>query len=338
MTKLETDPTTKRDGMSASWKPMDAANSTSEPYAHHSSMQQSGGNMDNGYCSISDTDGNTNNTNALYKQRHQRIPAFEYSYPSAEDNCAGGMAAQNDTGAMYDQNQSLEIIVRHKVDPATLPPPDKFLSQCNAKLRARMCGSSDKDWRPVSPPPVLKLELLDMEGNSVIDGTFMQYLVVHTTLWKEDREEELTVVELPHNTNSKRISAAAKSRKRGVTQFVAREAEPGLEIENNLLGEYSASSSIVEDENGERGCFFVFPNLSIRLEGRYRLRFMLIKLPNMHDVHQPMLPTSIATIFSDPFDVYSIKTFPGMIESTPLSRALAQQGLKIPIRNTQDNN
>ncbi|KAI9506593.1 velvet factor, partial [Coemansia spiralis] len=109
-------------------------------------------------------------------------------------------------------------------------------------IRARMCGSSDKDWRPVSPPPVLKLELLDMEGNSVIDGTFMQYLVVHTTLWKEDREEELTV------------------------------------IENNLLGEYSASSSIVEDENGERGCFFVFPNLSIRLEGRYRLRFMLIKL------------------------------------------------------------
>ncbi|KAJ1799553.1 hypothetical protein LPJ59_001745 [Coemansia sp. RSA 2399] len=200
-----------------------------------------------------------------------------------------------------------------------------------------MCGSSDKDWRPVSPPPVLKLELFDMEGNSVIDGTFMQYLVVHTTLWKENQEEELTVVELPHNTNSKRISAAAKSRKRGVTQFVAREAEPGLEIENNLLGEYSASSSIVEDENGERGCYFVFPNLSIRLEGRYRLRFALIKLPNMHDEQQPMFPNCITSIFSEPFDVYSIKTFPGMIESTPLSRALAQQGLKIPIRNTQDN-
>ncbi|KAJ2598073.1 hypothetical protein H4R99_004255 [Coemansia sp. RSA 1722] len=200
-----------------------------------------------------------------------------------------------------------------------------------------MCGSSDKDWRPVSPPPVLKLELYDMDGNPVIESAFMQFLVIHTTLWKDDREEELTVVELPHNASSKRISAAAKSRKRGVTQFGFKTIEPGLEMENNLLGDYTASSSIVEDEMGERGCFFVFPNLSIRLEGRYRLRFTLIKLPSLCDAPQHMIPTCIASVFSEPFDVYSIKTFPGMIESTPLSRALAQQGLKIPIRNTQEN-
>ncbi|KAJ2820340.1 hypothetical protein GGI24_004515 [Coemansia furcata] len=209
-----------------------------------------------------------------------------------------------------------------------------------------MCGSSDKDWRPVSPPPVLKLELYDTEGHLVIE---------------EDRSEELTVVELPHNTNSKRISAAAKCRKRGVTQFGYISIEPGREIENNLLGDYSASSSIVENVAGERGCYFVFPNLSIRLEGRYRLRFTLIKLPSMAD-DSGMFPAFIASAFTDPFDVYSIKTFPGMIgklgiglilimvdnavltniffivESTPLSRTLAMQGLKIPIRNTQDLN
>ncbi|KAJ2582894.1 hypothetical protein GGH95_001288, partial [Coemansia sp. RSA 1836] len=166
---------------------------------------------------------------------------------------------------------------------------------------------------------------------------FMQHLVIHTTLWREDRGEELTVVELPHNTNSKRISAAAKCRKRGVTQFGYISVEPGREIENNLLGDYAASSSIVENVVGERGCYFVFPNLSIRLEGRYRLRFTLIKLPSMMD-DNAMFPASIDSVFTDPFDVYSIKTFPGMIESTPLSRTLAMQGLKIPIRNTQDMN
>ncbi|KAJ2108238.1 hypothetical protein IW146_006925 [Coemansia sp. RSA 922] len=165
----------------------------------------------------------------------------------------------------------------------------------------------------------------------------MQHLVIHTTLWREDRSEELTVVELPHNTNSKRISAAAKCRKRGVTQFGYTPIEPGREIENNLLGDYSASSSIVENVVGERGCYFVFPNLSIRLEGRYRLKFSLIKLPSMAD-DNAMFPTFISHVFTDPFDVYSIKTFPGMIESTALSRALAMQGLKIPIRNTQDLN
>ncbi|KAJ1956568.1 hypothetical protein EC988_001278 [Linderina pennispora] len=188
-----------------------------------------------------------------------------------------------------------------------MPIPDDNLSKINPRLRmfklvivqqpirARMCGSSDKDWRPVSPPPVLKLVLYDHDGNSVID-----------------EEEELTVVELPHNTNSKRISAAAKSRKRGVTQFGSA-LEPGLELENNLLGDYTASSSIVEDEAGEKGCFFVFPNLSIRLEGRYRLRFSLIKLPSMDDYQQPMVPMCISSISTNAFDVYSIKTFPGMI-------------------------
>lgn len=40
----------------------------------------------------------------------------------------------------------------------------------------------------------------------------------------------------------------------------------------------------------------------------------------------------LATCFSEPFQVYSAKKFPGVIESTPLSKAFASQGIKIPIR------
>lgn len=40
----------------------------------------------------------------------------------------------------------------------------------------------------------------------------------------------------------------------------------------------------------------------------------------------------LATCFSEPFQVYSAKKFPGVIESTPLSKAFAAQGIKIPIR------
>ncbi|KAJ2394398.1 hypothetical protein GGI05_002055 [Coemansia sp. RSA 2603] len=295
----------------------------------------------------------------IQQQQHNScyLPHYYTNADSEEDDseAMGGMTAtamQSRSLPSYAPPVStLELIPNApRLDPQSLPPQDEFLSKFNAQLRtyrlvivqqpirARMCGSSDKDWRPVSPPPVLKLELYDMDGNPVIESSFMQFLVIHTTLFKDDREEELTVVELPHNASSKRISAAAKSRKRGVTQFGYRAAEPGLEMENNLLGDYAASSSIVEDERGERGCFFVFPNLSIRLEGRYRLRFMLIKLPSMCDAQHPMFPQCISTVDSEPFDVFSIKTFPGMIESTALSRALAQQGLKIPIRNTQENN
>ena len=46
----------------------------------------------------------------------------------------------------------------------------------------------------------------------------------------------------------------------------------------------------------------------------------------------------LATIFSDPFTVYSAKKFPGVIESTDLSKCFAQQGIKIPIRKDGPKN
>ena len=40
----------------------------------------------------------------------------------------------------------------------------------------------------------------------------------------------------------------------------------------------------------------------------------------------------LASCFSDVFTVYSAKKFPGVCESTPLSKCFATQGIKIPIR------
>lgn len=40
----------------------------------------------------------------------------------------------------------------------------------------------------------------------------------------------------------------------------------------------------------------------------------------------------LATVFSDIFQVYSAKRFPGVVESTDLSKMFATQGIKIPIR------
>jgi Velvet factor len=40
----------------------------------------------------------------------------------------------------------------------------------------------------------------------------------------------------------------------------------------------------------------------------------------------------LASCFSAPFVVYSAKKFPGVVESTDLSKCFATQGIKIPIR------
>lgn len=53
-----------------------------------------------------------------------------------------------------------------------------------------------------------------------------------------------------------------------------------------------------------------------------------IQLQTLNTASAPVL----ASCFSDVFHVFSAKKFPGVIESTPLSKCFATQGIKIPIR------
>ncbi|KAG5455438.1 MAG: velvet factor-domain-containing protein, partial [Olpidium bornovanus] len=61
------------------------------------------------------------------------------------------------------------------------------------------------------------------------------------------------------------------------------------------------------------------------MEGTYRLKFSLFEIVGKEVIH-------CKYIYSEPFTVYSAKRFPGMEESTFLSRSFADQGLKIRIR------
>jgi len=45
----------------------------------------------------------------------------------------------------------------------------------------------------------------------------------------------------------------------------------------------------------------------------------------------------LASVFSEPFQVYSAKKFPGVCDSTLLSKCFATQGIKIPIRKEGQN-
>jgi Velvet factor len=45
----------------------------------------------------------------------------------------------------------------------------------------------------------------------------------------------------------------------------------------------------------------------------------------------------LATIMSDVFEVYSAKKFPGMLESSELSKKFAGQGVRIPVRHTTES-
>lgn len=100
--------------------------------------------------------------------------------------------------------------------------------------------------------------------------------------------------------------------------------------------------------------YFIFPDLSVRHEGKYRLSFNLFEEPKDpkdgdaelgSDKMAMKLPTNGASVLtpsshvyfrlevkSEPFAVYSAKKFPGLKESTPISRVVSEQGCRVRIR------
>jgi len=77
-------------------------------------------------------------------------------------------------------------------------------------------------------------------------------------------------------------------------------------------------------------------DLSVRTEAVFRLKMSFFDVGAGSGDGGSKLSTGkrpvLATVFSEPFQVFSAKKFPGVIESTELSKCFAGQGIKIPIR------
>ncbi|QSZ34699.1 hypothetical protein DSL72_007554 [Monilinia vaccinii-corymbosi] len=87
----------------------------------------------------------------------------------------------------------------------------------------------------------------------------------------------------------------------------------------------SSSHRLKDPETDEWGAYFVFGDLSAKIEGIFILQFDLYEQRD-NDV------VWLGSTASDQFTVYSSKTFPGMMESTPMTKKFQEQGLKLRVR------
>ncbi|SPC60901.1 uncharacterized protein UHOD_01729 [Ustilago sp. UG-2017b] len=115
----------------------------------------------------------------------------------------------------------------------------------------------------------------------------------------------------------------------GGSNFVQGQAES---YTRNLVGAAVASASVLKDEQDKWCIFFVFQDISVRTEGVYRIKLMFVNLEVRGRVGTGVAE-ALAETYTEPFTVYSPRRFPGMLDPTPLSRKLASQGIKIPVRN-----
>jgi hypothetical protein len=258
--------------------------------------------------------------------------------------------------------------------------------------RARMCGFGDKDRRPITPPPCIRLVITDINTHREIDSNEVDpsYYVLCVDLWDERAAQEVNLVRHSNSSPAVSISAATpcqypppperpylgllnpgqlanyyghQSAPMGYpNQYDANQYMPQAQIgghgmaapyiaaaqtpvsivpnhsqgmyTRNLIGSLAVNAAKLQDDVGKVGLWFVLQDLSVRTEGVFRLHMRFIDVSDVNDnsqLNQEHAPV-LASVFSDTFQVYSAKKFPGVVESTALSRAFATQGIKIPIR------
>ncbi|KAF2878348.1 velvet factor-domain-containing protein [Massariosphaeria phaeospora] len=179
--------------------------------------------------------------------------------------------------------------------------------------RARACGSGAKssaDRRPVDPPPIVELRVF--EGEQEITFAYNANFFLFATL--------------------ENARAIAPGRGPPTT--------PSFPV---LTGTPVAGMAYLDRPNPAG--YFIFPDLSVRHEGKYRLSFALYEeLKDAKDMDpedrnglnpQAGIDAHVShrlEVKSSPFVVFSAKKFPGLSESTALSRMVAEQGCRVRIR------
>lgn len=96
-------------------------------------------------------------------------------------------------------------------------------------------------------------------------------------------------------------------------------------VKSGLSGTLVSSIHRLKDNNNKDGGYFIFGDVSVKLEGTYRLQFTLFEIQDGNAEH-------LSSIVSDAFVAHPAKNFPGMSESTFLTRTFSEQGVRLRLR------
>jgi hypothetical protein len=122
-----------------------------------------------------------------------------------------------------------------------------------------------------------------------------------------------------------------------VCQLVSAESKIPVKLQGKcaLTGALCSSLHRLRDSANTEGGFFVFGDLSAKMAGEYRLQFSLfdarLREPDRKCVF-------LATTYSAQFKVVQHKDFKGLEESTFLSRAFSDQGVRLRLRKEPRTN
>ncbi|CAO3671251.1 unnamed protein product [Umbelopsis ramanniana] len=145
--------------------------------------------------------------------------------------------------------------------------------------RVRSAGFGQKDRRPVDPPPILQLsrQVSDNQWEPVVDATDILFMVVQCDLYSEDGNSSCSLVYNPSRLPEALHTAGSSSSSGFSSVMTVRPLHEPTPL-RNLTGSAIANACQLLDTDNRPGVFFIFPDISVRTEGRFTLKFDLIDL------------------------------------------------------------
>ncbi|KAF9078177.1 velvet factor, partial [Rhodocollybia butyracea] len=113
-------------------------------------------------------------------------------------------------------------------------------------LRAAEFSNYPLSRLPVTPPVIVRLIISDASGNPVVPEAELPFLIAHLSLYSQDGLERVDLRSSPQG--------------------------------HTLYGNLVSSVEQLEDLQGNRGLFFIFPDVSIQWRGHYKLGITLLKI------------------------------------------------------------
>lgn len=160
-----------------------------------------------------------------------------------------------------------------------------------------LSAGKEKSRKPVDPPPIIQLKVNDKVEVSQ-HFTQSPHLFAVADLWCADKDERYERAE-----------------------------DRGTPSKSYLCGGLVSSLHRLKDIDNKDGAFFIFGDISVRATGTFRLQFSLYDLQMDQNA-----AVYLGSIMTKPFKVLAAKDFQGLEESTYLSRAFSDQGVRLRLR------
>ncbi|KAI0481152.1 velvet factor-domain-containing protein [Xylariaceae sp. FL0804] len=229
---------------------------------------------------------------------------------------------QEQSGTLSSRN---DVSERHATAALPTPAPgaDEDIGLAEWRTRIRLdavvqgfrapgnvyCGGLKLQNPVIDPPPIVQVTIEDPTASEreIDERIRYPFSVMNCRIFNEAGDEDMSA--MPEDFRQQR----------------------------RLMGTIVSSPFVGKDENDLEGCFFAFPDLSVRTPGSFRLQFQLVLLNPQQSTPGCRTPVC-ATAMSDVFTVYNAKDFPGMKASTALTKRLKAQGCPISIKKGNERN